>query len=144
MDDVVRRLLHVQVLLAQVRRVVARVPGTPSARLVASVCEENNVIHQVLTFAQAQALAEANLKERMTALYHADEATQRLGKQWVRWLAWERGQGSYTERRDVERWLHTIFREMSASVPALVARYGEQETKYIVPVDYRPQTTKGV
>ncbi|GMA58256.1 hypothetical protein GCM10025858_27590 [Alicyclobacillus sacchari] len=144
MDDLVRRLLHAQVMLVQMRRVVSQVPGTPSKRLATSTREECGIIDQILSIARTQTPDPEHLKERLTALYHADATTQRSGKEWVRWLAWERGSASYRERRGVERLLHVTFHELAACIPTLVGLYGEQETKYIAPVEYRPQTAREV
>ncbi|MCL6637891.1 MAG: hypothetical protein K6T26_08080, partial [Alicyclobacillus sp.] len=78
------------------------------------------------------------LQEALAVLYRADEVAQRyahtLGRaaHWMQLMPLE-------QARAMERLFRQVFHEYRQMVPSVRELYGEMETRYIVPFEYRLQ-----
>ncbi|MCL6626046.1 hypothetical protein [Alicyclobacillus shizuokensis] len=101
--------------------------------------EEVETIHRRALPALEQVPVDiASLRYAIEVVYRADEVAQPTVRDWVRASLWMHS-ASVNQLIVWKRSLKFVFRELEKMVPAVQRIYGELDTRYIVPPEYRRQ-----
>lgn len=136
LEELYKRLYAVYILVREFvdQRAVNR--NALEVRLRMTLEEELQTLISALHVLRRMPLDSDELKELLTIIYHSDEAAQPTARAWVRASKWMHS-ANPSQLQEHEVRFQRVFRELEKAVPTVERIYGQSETKYVVPIEYR-------